>query len=117
MDDEKGDTLDSFVKRVELLTRHNESLTKHNLDLQAEVEQLRGANEDAEKEIATLMDGMELAWCLIANAEQDSWDRQEGDWYGAATRFRDQHWHPALDRNPRVKSELAEAVDKALEGK
>ena len=85
--------------------------------LERDVERLREANEDAEKEIATLMDGMELAWCLIANAEQDSWDRHEGDWYGAATRFRDKHWHPALDRNPRVKSELAEAVDKVLEGK
>lgn len=56
-----------------------------------EIERLRA-------EVATLMDGMELAWGLIANGR--AWDAaHQDDWDAAEARFRDDHWHPALRRN------------------
>ena len=52
-------------------------------------------------EIERLRNGMELAWGLIANGQY--WDRTDGrrygEWNDARLRWRDEHWHPALDRN------------------
>lgn len=52
-------------------------------------------------EIERLMNAMELAWGLIANGQY--WDRTDGrrygEWNDARLRWRDEHWHPALDRN------------------
>jgi hypothetical protein len=59
-----------------------------------EIERLRA-------EVERLMDGMELAWGLIANGQY--WDRTDGrrygEWNEARAKWRDEHWHPALDRN------------------
>ena len=67
----------------------------------AEVERLRG-------EVERLMAGMELAWGLIANGQY--WDRTDGRWYGdwnaARAEWRDEHWHPALDRNKEARREV-----------
>jgi hypothetical protein len=46
----------------------------------------------------TLMDGLELAWGLIANAYGSDWDSAPKDWRDAAIRWRDEVWHPALNR-------------------
>ena len=58
-------------------------------------------NYDQYCEIERLMNAMELAWGLIANGQY--WDRtdgrQYGEWNDARLRWRDEHWHPALDRN------------------
>lgn len=52
-------------------------------------------------EVSFLMEGMELAWGLIANAAY--WDKTDAvrtaEWEQAKFGWRDQHWHPALDRN------------------
>lgn len=42
-----------------------------------------------------LMDGMEQAWVLIANA-MDKID--DSDWLAAAERWRDTQWHPYLSK-------------------
>lgn len=39
---------------------------------------------------------LELAWGLIANAYGGDWDLAPSEWKEAATRWRDEHWHPAL---------------------
>ena len=51
-------------------------------------------------EIERLKDGMELAWGLIANAYVGDWDRssEASGWKKAAERWRDEQWHPMLDR-------------------
>jgi hypothetical protein len=46
--------------------------------------------------IAKLMDGMELAWGVIANAGGGDWDLERPEWKEAAIRWRDEHWHPAV---------------------
>lgn len=50
-------------------------------------------------EVHRLMDGMELAWVVIANSYEGNWDSAPAKWREAAERWRDEHWHPALDRN------------------
>ena len=61
---------------------------------QAEIERLRG-------EVAKLLDGMEMAWLLIANGQ--NWDATDevahAKWNEAKFRWRDEFWHPALERN------------------
>ncbi len=58
-------------------------------------------------EVARLMDGMEWAWSLLANVQY--WDRTDGrrysEWNDARLRWRDKHWHPALERNSEVRYE------------
>ncbi|HET7321178.1 MAG TPA: hypothetical protein VFI96_01705, partial [Longimicrobiaceae bacterium] len=50
-------------------------------------------------EVARLMDALEVAWSIIANVSGGDWDAQSEYWVDAAERWRDFHWHPALDRN------------------
>lgn len=50
-------------------------------------------------EVTRLMDALELAWGIIANASGGNWERESPEWQEAAHRWRDQHWHPALNRN------------------
>jgi hypothetical protein len=54
---------------------------------------------DRDAEIKQLMDGMELAWVLIANAADVAGDGKVQRWQEAMERWRDEHWHPSLDRN------------------
>jgi hypothetical protein len=49
-------------------------------------------------EVARLMDGMEAAWGVIANAGRGDWTLEHPEWQKAAARWRDEHWHPALKR-------------------
>jgi hypothetical protein len=67
---------------------------------QAEIKRLRA-------EVERLMDGMELAWGLIANGQY--WDRTDGrkygEWNEARLKWRDEHWHPALNRNKEARRE------------
>ncbi len=52
----------------------------------------------SEAEIPKLMDALEVAWGIIANGR--AWDpAMHDEWEAAKFRFRDEHWHPALDRN------------------
>jgi hypothetical protein len=46
-----------------------------------------------------LLDGMELAWSLIANAYNGDWDTAPKPWREAAERWRDEHWNSLLDRH------------------
>ena len=49
-------------------------------------------------ENARLMSALELAWGIIANGR--AFDPAMHDkWEAAKFKFRDEHWHPALDRN------------------
>jgi hypothetical protein len=49
-------------------------------------------------ECTLLMDGLEYAWAVIANGR--AWDEAHHDvWEQAKFCYRDEHWHPALDRN------------------
>jgi len=63
--------------------------------------EIKTRSNDAADEIERLMDGMELAWGLIANGQY--WDRTDGrkygEWNEARVKWRDEHWHPALSRN------------------
>lgn len=61
-------------------------------------EKLRAQLATARREAQTLLDGMEVAWGVIANAGQGDWAREGREWADAAVRWRDEHWHPALDR-------------------
>lgn len=74
--------------------------------------------KDQEKEVKKLMDGMELAWAVIANAydyvikvgSEGVTNREATDkWVIAADRWRDEHWHPSLKRN--CTGEKEEAIE------
>lgn len=56
-------------------------------------------DDDDAKEITVLMQGMELAWGVIANAHGGDWNRANVEWLEAAKKWRDEEWHPALSRN------------------
>lgn len=43
------------------------------------------------------MEALELAWGIIANVSGGNWNEQTVDWKKAAERWRDEHWHPALE--------------------
>ena len=64
----------------------------------SDTQDARTRQGDAE-EITRLMNGMELAWGIIANAYGGNWDKADPGWRDAATRWRDEHWHPSLNRN------------------
>lgn len=51
------------------------------------------------REVARLMQALEHAWGLIANAGGGAWENEQPMWRNAAMTFRDEDWHPALDRN------------------
>jgi hypothetical protein len=51
------------------------------------------------EEINALMDSLEMAWGIIANVSGGDWDKQSDEWHECAEKWRDNHWHPALDRN------------------
>ena len=55
--------------------------------------------DEAHEEIKRLMEGMELAWGIIANVSGGTWDFQGPEWKTAAFRWREVHWHPALSRH------------------
>ena len=57
------------------------------------------ARKAAEAENARLLLGMEVAWGVIANASEGNWNGETEEWRDAAVRWRDEHWHPALDRH------------------
>lgn len=61
--------------------------------------------EDQRAEVQRLLLGMELAWGLIANADIAEWSDLESDWTVAAVKWRDEHWHTAIDRRPAALSE------------
>ena len=69
--------------------------------LRAEVERLRADLAAERAEVERLMDSMEWAWSIIANAQY--WDATDTvrhpEWEQAKFKWRDEHWHPALDRN------------------
>lgn len=50
-------------------------------------------------ETTDLMDALELAWGLIANAHGGDWDKATPLWKKAAEQWRDEQWHPALKRH------------------
>ena len=63
---------------------------------------LRAENERVmilQAEIERLMDGMEAAWGLIANAQSVAGDGKVEHWQESMERWRDNDWHPALKRN------------------
>ena len=67
-------------------------LRKMTPDVRSEMDRLKAENEK-------LLEGMELAWGLIANAQSVAGDGKVRNWQGAMERWRDEHWHPALRRN------------------
>lgn len=61
---------------------------------------------DAERE--KLVDIIELAWGLIANAYGGDWGSASEEWEKAAVKWRDEHWHPLLEK---VTENSTEEVD------
>lgn len=45
-----------------------------------------------------LMDSMEYAWTIIANAHGGDWTKASADWNNAALKWQDEHWHAALNK-------------------
>jgi hypothetical protein len=54
------------------------------------------------REVVRLMDSLELAWGIIANAHGGDWSEASPEWREAAERWRDMHWHEALRRNKSI---------------
>jgi hypothetical protein len=60
--------------------------------------ELERERDEARAEVKRLREGMEVAWGVIANAGGGDWATQSAEWAQAAARWRDEHWHTALDR-------------------
>ena len=89
----EGDT--EAADEIERLKSENSRMyADHILRMHDMVMEL--ANKDVE--IERLMNAMELAWELVANAEHIV-GRQVIGWQSAFQRWRHEEWHPALDRN------------------
>lgn len=73
------------------------------------IEKLTAERDALKAENARLMDALETAWMLIANASGGDWDRERPEWVEAAKRWRDDEWHTALDRNLAARRALGEA--------
>jgi hypothetical protein len=57
----------------------------------------------ADDEYDRLMLGLETAWGIIANAcakgsDWGNWDSMSPEWVTFAAKWRDEHWHAALNR-------------------
>ncbi len=50
-----------------------------------------------------LVDALEWAWTIIANAGGGDWTKESHYWQGAAAKWRDEAWHPILDKLAKVK--------------
>ena len=74
------------------------STKKQLLTKTAEAEHWKRWCEEAEAERDRLMDGMESAWGIIANANGGDWAGESDKWREAAERWRDDQWHAALHR-------------------
>jgi len=59
------------------------------------------------KALAKLTDAMELAWGVIANAHGGDWENASPEWKQAAEKWRDEQWHPALEKTICTTSEEA----------
>ncbi len=59
-------------------------------------------------ETERLLEGMELAWGIIANAYGGDWSLAPQEWRRAAERWRDKEWHPALKRKTAAESSEVE---------
>ena len=75
---------------------NDRGLNKYNIRRKDE---LVKENERLREENKKLMDGMESAWGLIANAQSVAGDGKVEHWQASMERWRDNDWHPALDRN------------------
>jgi hypothetical protein len=49
------------------------------------------------RRIAPIIDAVELAWGLIANAGEGNWEKENSDWVKAARRWRDEQLNPIMD--------------------
>lgn len=66
------------------------------IDLFEQRDKLRAENEALKERIKRLEDCAETAWGIIANVDSGSWQEQRADWREAATRWRDEQFHPEL---------------------
>lgn len=48
---------------------------------------------------ARLIDRLEYAWTIIANAGGGDWTKETEDWQHAAAKWRDECWHTTLDES------------------
>ena len=75
---------------------------QHSSDRDTDIANLTADLAAERAELERLREAMELAWVLIANGQY--WDRTDGrrygEWNEARAKWRDEHWHPALDRTP-----------------
>ena len=60
------------------------------------IEELERELNAANERIKRLEDCAETAWGIIANVDSGSWQEQRADWREAATRWRDEQFHPEL---------------------
>lgn len=51
------------------------------------------AHDEREKQ---MLDALEMAWGVIANAGGGDWETQSVEWQEVAARWRDEHWHKIL---------------------
>lgn len=89
---------------VEMIRRHGLAGRLHAIaDLLRErdrhdLETGAACGQDTELASDPATRALEAAWGVIANVSEGDWSKQTDEWRGAAERFRDQHWHPWLDR-------------------
>lgn len=58
------------------------------------------------KRVSVLIDRLEYAWTIIANAGGGDWTKETKDWRHAAAKWRDECWHTTLDEsNPNIEDE------------
>jgi hypothetical protein len=65
-------------------------------DLAGEMKRVERELNAANERIKRLEDCAETAWGIIANVDSGSWQEQRADWREAATRWRDERFHPEL---------------------
>jgi ABC-type transporter Mla subunit MlaD len=72
-------------------------------ELKSTTTQLATERHNAAAAQKSLVDALEWAWTIIANAGGGDWTKESQDWQDAAAKWRDEAWHPTLDKLAKVK--------------
>ena len=88
------------------IIRQQQLLEEDNLRLTDKIHQLYEGSEEQKQRIKRLEDCAETAWGIIANVDSGSWQEQRADWREAATRWRDEQFHPELSERKAKEAKL-----------
>ena len=100
--------LSQMTQAVGLATTFKPALVMRVEDPIGMMQEVEAYLKEREEELLLLREGMERAWGLIANAGGGDWSKESAEWHTAAMVWRDQYWHPFVQRMVQMTGRAAE---------